>query len=395
MGRAMAIDVDRVRRETPGVARVLHFNNAGAALPPACVVDRVVEHLHLEAAIGGYEAADEARDSINAAYESIARMLRCAPQEIALVDSATRAWAAAFYSMRFQPGDRIVTGRAEYASNVLALLQVASRTGAEIVVVPDDESGQFDVDALRRVIDERVKLVAMTHVPTNGGLVNPAAAVGAVTRAAGIPFLLDACQSAGQMPLDVDALGCDMLSATGRKYLRGPRATGFLYVRREWIERLEPAIVDLHSAEWTSHSGYQLRDDAKRFETWEGYAAGRIGLATAVQYALDLGLEEIWTRVRTLAGRLRAGLAEIPGVTVRDKGAVRCGLVTFECAGEPARKVQARLHRASINTSVSERSSTRYDMDARGIDSLVRASVHYYNTEAEIERFCAELADNR
>ena len=388
----MTIDLDRVRADTPGCARVLHFNNAGSALPPACVLDAVQAHLAREAEIGGYEAADEALPRIERTYDAIAAMLGCGRDEIAFVENATRAWDMAFYGFRFGPGDRILTGRAEYASNAIALLQVAGRTGAQVEVVPDDDQGQIDVGALGNMIDDRVKLVALTHVPTNSGLVNPAARVGAVTRAAGVPFLLDACQSAGQMPLEVETLGCDMLSATGRKFLRGPRGTGFLYVRRAWIERLEPPFLDLHAATWTAPFAYEVRSDARRFENWESYVAGRVGLGVAVDYALGLGLDAIRDRVMHLAADLRTRLAALPGVAVHDKGAERCGIVTFTVADEAAGSVVKRLRAKGINTSASGVESTRFDMASRGLTEVVRASVHYYNTAAEIDRFCAAVA---
>lgn len=388
----MTIDLDRVRADTPGCAHVLHFNNAGSALPPACVLDVVQAHLAREAEIGGYEAADEALPRIERTYDAIAAMLGCGRDEIAFVENATRAWDMAFYGFRFGPGDRILTGRAEYASNAIALLQVAGRTGAQVEVVPDDEQGQIDVGALRDMIDDRVKLVALTHVPTNSGLVNPAARVGAVTRAAGVPFLLDACQSTGQMPLEVETLGCDMLSATGRKFLRGPRGTGFLYVRRAWIERLDPPFLDLHAATWTAPFAYEVRSDARRFENWESYVAGRVGLGVAVDYALGLGLDAIRDRVMHLAADLRTRLAALPGVAVHDKGAERCGIVTFTVADEAAGSVVKRLRAKGINTSASGVESTRFDMASRGLTEIVRASVHYYNTEAEIDRFCAAVA---
>lgn len=389
----MAIDLERVQRQTPGCAHVLHLDNAGAALPPRPVLDAVIGHLELEARIGGYEAAERAAERIEGVYGAAARLLNCGADEIAIVENATRAWDMAFYSLPLGAGDRILTARAEYASNYIPFLQVARRTGAVVEVVPDDESGQLDVAALEAMIDDRVKLIAITHVPTNGGLVNPAADVGAIARAAGIPYLLDACQSAGQLPLDVAVIGCDMLSFTGRKYLRAPRGTGALYVRQALLETLEPPFLDLHAAEWVAADRFEIRPDARRFECWEGNVAAKIGLGVAIDYALELGLEEIRARIDGLAGALRGGLGEIPGVSLHDLGAETCGIVSFAVAAMAPEALTAALATRAINVSTSSCASTRLDMEARGLDALVRASVHYYNSEDEIKRFLSAVSE--
>jgi cysteine desulfurase / selenocysteine lyase len=380
------IDLDRVRADTPGVAHVAHLNNAGAALMPQPVLDAQLGHLQLEAEIGGYEAAARNADRVEHTYDAIARLLNCEREEVALVENATRAWDMAFYSLPLGPGDRILTAMAEYASNYIAFLEVARKTGAEIVPVPDDEHGQLDVAALKSLVDERTKLIAVTHVPTNGGLVNPAAAIGRVAREAGVPFLLDACQSVGQLPIDVREIGCTMLSATSRKYLRGPRGVGFLYVQRDWIERLEPVFLDMRAAEWVEPDRYEVRADARRFETWETNVAGQLALGVAIDYALDLGIDAIQQRVYSLADDLRFALTAIPGVTVADQGAERCGIVTFHVDGVPASELQSSLSEASINTTVAVPSGTLLDSRARALPDLVRASVHYYNSEQELER---------
>ncbi len=387
----MSFDLDRARLETPGCRNVLHFNNAGAALMPGPVLRAVVHHLQLEAAIGGYEAAERAHEALERVYDAAAALIGGHRDDIAIVEHATRAWDLAFYSVPFDAGDRILTDMAAYASSYIAFLQVSRKTGATVEVVPNDEHGRISVKALRRAIDDRVKLIALTHVPTNGGLINPAAAVGQVAREAGVLYLLDACQSVGQMPVDVDAIGCDMLSATGRKYLRGPRGTGFLYVRRDVLQTLEPPVLDLHAARWLARDRYEVRPDARRFESWESNVAGKIGLGVAIDYALNWGMEAIWARISALAEELRARLRALPGITVCDLGQERCGIVSFAVQGKESEMIRRALAERRINVSVSTQSSTRLDMEARGLSDLLRASVHYYNSEEEVERFCRAI----
>jgi len=380
------IDLERVRADTPGVAHVAHLNNAGSSLPPRQVHDAVVDHLQREAEIGGYEAARERKDRWEHTYDALARLLNAEREEIAVIENATRAWDMAFYAFQFAPGDRILTGRAEYASNWIALKQVADRSGARIDVVPDDEHGQIDVAALESTLDDDVKLVSLVHVPTQSGLVNPAAEVGRVTRAAGIPLLLDACQSAGQLPLNVEELGCDILTGTGRKFLRGPRGTGFLYVRRGLIEKLEPPLLDMRAADWQPDGTYTIRSDARRFENWETFYAGKVGLGVAVDYALDIGIEAIRARVVELAERLRSGLRELDGVTLLDRGQVLAATVTFTVEGVAPDEVQRRLEARAVNVSTMDASSAQLDYGPRGITESVRSSVHYYNDDSDLDR---------
>ncbi|GAA0939273.1 aminotransferase class V-fold PLP-dependent enzyme [Actinocorallia libanotica] len=385
------MDIDRIREETPGTRNAVHLNAAGSALPARPVLDAVVSHLELEAEIGGYEAADRAHERLEEGYAVLARLVGAAPDEIAFTDSATRSWAQAFSAIPFSPGDRILTTTSEYSSNALAYAQAARRHGVSVEVVPDDSHGAIDLAALAEALGRGgVRLVALNHVPTHDGLVNPAAEVGALARAHGALFLLDACQSAGQLPLDVAELNVDLLSATGRKFLRGPRGTGFLYVRRSVLELLDPPVADLNAADLTGPDSFTLRPDARRFEMWERSVATQLGLVRAAEYALDLGLEAIAARVDALAARLRTALADLPGVTVHDRGLHKSGIVTFTHAEQPAETLVSKLAAAGVVTRVSEQ-TYRYD-EGLAPRARVRASVHYYNTSGELDHTVRTLA---
>ncbi|MFZ4519742.1 MAG: aminotransferase class V-fold PLP-dependent enzyme [Microthrixaceae bacterium] len=392
----MAIDVERVRAETPGLLRGVHLNHAGASPSPEPVLDAVIGHLRREAEVGGYEAAAERDDDLRGVYRSVARLIGCGADEVALTESATRAWELAFWSLPLGPGDVVVTTSSEYVSNALSLLLARERLGVEVEVLPDGADGAVDPAALTHRLEQGpVALVALTYVPTSGGLVNPAAEVGAICRAAGVPYLLDACQAAGQLPLDVEELGCDLLSATGRKFLRGPRGTGFLYVRAGILDRLRPPFIDAGSAIWTGPDTYEVMPGATRFEAWERSWANQLGLGAAVDYALALGLGEIAGRVGRLAEDLRAGLASVPGVTVRDRGTRRCGIVTFTVEDHAPARVRERLAAHGVRVWTVPDVAAQLDLGRRGLPEVVRASVHYTTTDDELDlvtRLVADLA---
>lgn len=383
----MALDIAQLRADTPGCEHVLHFNNAGAGLMPQPVLDAVHGHLVRESLIGGYEAHHAADDAYQDTYAAIAELIGAEASEIALMENATRAWDQVFYGMDFKPGDRVITAHASYASNYLAMLQQQKRHGIEIDVIGDDEHGQADLEKLEAAITDRTRLICLTHVPTNGGLVNPAEEVGLIARRHKVPYLLDACQSVGQVEVNVERIGCDFLSSTGRKYLRGPRGTGFLYVRTASLDLIEPPFLDLHAADWVSQNDYEMAPGASRFENWEGYVAGKIALGAAVRYLLDLGPTDVFDRIAELATQLRGKLSAIPGITVHDLGARKAGIVTFSHTTTDIKRIKVALARHEMNVNMAVPKWARLDAEARNLPVMIRASVHAYNTEEEVDRF--------
>lgn len=389
-----ASELSRLRAETPGCAERVHLNNAGAALMPAPVLAAMVEHLELESRIGGYEAAEQRAAAIEDAYAAVAALLGCAPRNIAMVENATVAYQQALSAIPFERGDVILTSVNDYVSNQIMFLSLARRFGIEVVRAPEAAEGGVDREAVARLVRERQpRLVALTHVPTNSGLVQPVEAVGRICREHNVWYLVDACQSAGQLPLDVDAMGCDFLSATSRKFLRGPRGAGFLFASdRALAAGLEPLFLDLHSARWVEPNRYEAALSARRYENWEFAYALVLGTGAAVRYALGVGIARIAERATALAALLREQLAAAD-FRVLDRGARRCGIVSIEVPGRDADEFHRALMQRGVNTSVSSRQYAVIDFAQKGVQWALRVSPHYYNTEDEIQDAVTAIAD--
>ena len=387
------IDIEKIRAETPGIEFSTHLLACGSSLMPNNVVDAITQHTQLEALMGGYEAEAKKADELNNIYDIVAKHIGANSYEIALMENSTVAWSHAFYALPLNSGSKILTSEAEYAANYVAFLQRAKRDNLIIDIVPSDESGTLDINALESMVDEEVGLIAISWIPTNGGLVNPAEKVGQIAKKYNIPYLLDACQAAGQMSIDVEKIGCDFLAATGRKFLRGPRGTGFLYIKDKWLSIIEPVMIDHFGAPWVSKNTYELRKDARRFETWENSYALRIGLGEAITYAEEIGIDLIHERVQLLARLNRKLLSEVKNVQVRDIGTEQCGIISFSIEEEKnPKKIVDQMSEAGFTIGSVEPESTLIDSEKRNLPTLLRMAPHYYNTEEEIEKAVKQIS---
>jgi selenocysteine lyase/cysteine desulfurase len=389
------LDVAALRADTPGCAHTVHFNNAGSGLMPGAVVTAMVDHLRLEARVGGYEAAAARPDDVHAFYTETAALINGDPDGIAFFGSATQAYATALSSIPFQAGDVILTTRNDYVSNQIAFLSLARRFGVRLVHAPDAPEGGADVAAMADLMrSHRPRLVAVTHMPTNSGLVQPVAEIGRVARELDLLYLVDACQSVGQYPVDVASIGCDLLTATCRKFLRGPRGSGFLHVSdRVLAAGYEPLFPDVRGATWTGPQSYEPQATAVRFEDWESAYAVVLGCAAAARYARRVGMPAIWRRSSALAARLRERLSAIPGGRVLDRGPSLSAIVMFALDGVAAETVKAALAGQGINSHVSSRNVEVFDLGDRDVGWALRLSPHYYNTEEEVDRVAAAIAE--
>ena len=387
------MNVAALRAETPGVEHRVHLNNAGASLMPTPVLDAVRDHIDLEARIGGYEAAAEARDAIERSYDEVAKLLGTSADRIAMTEHATASFVTALSAVPFQRGDVLLTTRNDYVSNQIQYLSLAHRFGVEVVRAADAPEGGVDLAVMEELIHRRrPRLVAVTHVPTNSGLVQDVAAIGAMCRARDILYLVDGCQSVGQMPVDVEAIGCDFFAATSRKYLRGPRGAGFLWVSDRVLDaELEPLFPDMRGADWIDADLYQPAPDARRFETWEFAWALVLGTGAAARYANALDLDEVRHRVRSLASSLRERLTELPGARVLDRGPELGATVTASFADHDPADLVLELRRRGVNTSSQTRVDAVIDYDEKGVDGALRMSPHYFNDASDLDALLGAL----
>jgi selenocysteine lyase/cysteine desulfurase len=382
------LDISKLRQNTPGTLHKVHFNNAGAALMEQSVYDEVLNYQQYELINGGYEAQNHFEQELQNFYSECAKMLNCGPHNIAFTSGASHAWDLAFYGLNLNEGDEIITSHTEYVSNYLSLLKATKEQGVVIKVIDNDEHGSLNLAHLKELINDKTKLMTLAYIPTSGGQVNPVNEAGKLASEHGVTFILDACQAVGQIPIDLNTIHCDYLCATGRKYLRGPRGTGFLYVSDEALRKFGPHSVNARSAVWSGVNDLKVNEDATQYEDWEHNCAAKLGLAKAINNYITLDGKELWERIQNLAKSIRNKLRSIPKITVTDRGQLQCGIVTFHHESIDSAEIVKAMLAKNFNCTLTPKDFARLDLETRGLGDLVRASLHYYNTEEEIDNYC-------
>jgi len=387
--------LDKWRKDTPGTNNRIHLNNAGAALMPQAVLDACKSHLDLEAEIGGYEAADFRSNEVGRVYQNLGKLIGANAENIAVVANATAGFIQSLSSFDLAPGDVIVTTRADYTSYQITFLSLAERLGVVVKHAEDLPEGSVDPESVRELArDPRCRLVHVSWVPTHSGMIQDAALVGEVCEELDVPYVLDACQAVGQIPIDVAQLKCDYLTATGRKFLRGPRGIGFMFASDKALDRGDhPLFVDMRGATWVQPDQYQIAPTAMRYEDWEFPYALVLGLGAAAWYALDVGIDVAGARAFSLARRIRESISEMPGARVLDRGREQCAIVTAMFSGHDAREIVNALKDKRINTTASLKWYGLLDFGEKNIDAAIRISPHYYNTEEEVDEALKSIRD--
>ena len=385
------LDIDKIRRETPGAKYVTHFNNAGAALPCHDTVQATVNWLNKEARTGGYLMQTVNEEDISGFYKNAGKLINCSPNEIALTHNASDSQAKVLFAFPFKKGDVVLTTEIEYSNNFMNLLQLKEQKGIEIRIVENEENCSFNLEKFENAIDDSVKLIAATHIPTSSGQIAPVEAIGKIAKKYNVPYLLDACQSIGHCPVDVEKIGCDFATATSRKYLRGPRGLGFLYVKESFFEKLHPQVIEAWFANWKNTDSFEIEKSAKMFEGFEKSYANVVGFSTAINYQNQLGIENTWLRIQQLSTSLRSKLNSLKKVSVVDPEVEVSGIVTFVKKGVDCEKIQNELATQKINISVTRPFSSLIDLKKRKLPEACRASVHYYNSDEEIEKLVTAI----
>ena len=382
------MNIKQIRKDIPYYKNKIFLNSAGSSIMPKSVVQRIDYYLREEERFGGYKVVELNEGEISDFYSKTAKLINCKPHNIAFANSATDAYSKALSSIDFKKDDSIITTDDDYVSNHIQFISLKRRFGIKIIRIKTLENGGINITDFEELVKKHnPKLVSVTHIPTNSGLIQNIESIGEICHRHQILFLIDACQSIGQLSIDVKKIKCDFLTATGRKFLRGPRGTGFLFVSDRLLnDGYFPLMIDLRGARWTGIDKFEILESAKRFENWEIPYSLLVGLTEAINYANHIGLDYIESYNEKLMAHFRKNLSGIPGIRLFDIGLKICNILTFVKDGVSLKETKEKLDKNNVLFSISKKESAFIDFNKKEIDWAIRLSPHYFNTIEEIDK---------
>ena len=379
----------------------VYLNTAAAGLQSPQVLEKIQAHLQLESECGGYVAAEKVQSDLASCRENLAQLLNCTASEIALTDSASRAWHRILNCFDFQRDDIVLVSPTIWGGNYFTLLQLEKRFGIQVQCMPTEADGNLDLDRLKQQIQQkvrqqpksRVRFMELTLAPSGWDAWQATGDIAQLARAHSIPLVVDASQAFGQRELDVNDLGCDFLFASGRKWLAGPRGTGVLYARQSSTSHLCPLGLDQHTGFLKDDELHWL-PDARRFELSESSVALRLGLGEAAKQTLSRQQAGESVLLKKLAADYRQLISEIPGFELPDLSGEPGAIVTFRHAVQSPVAVRDFLRQHHIEVGIHPRTYMPLHAPTQRLGDCLRVSPSTctHNATGALRYFLEKLA---
>lgn len=384
----MDFSINQIRQNTPGCLDKIFINSAGSSLMSKEVVQISKDYMDMEADIGGYDVMANHYEDFNLFYLEASKLINANPRNMAFAISATDAYSKVLYSFKWTEKDVILTTKDDYVSNIISFIHINRRFGSQIKFVDCLDSGDLDYEDLARKLEQyKPTIFALTHIPTSAGTIHDAEKAGEICANFDTYYLLDACQSIGQLDVDVRKIKCDFLTVTGRKFLKAPRGTGFLYVANHILDTdMGPLCIDLAGSTWDSETSFKFGSEAKRFEFWEKNYSNFLGLTQAIREINEIGIEKIAAYNKMLSGYFRNELEQVDGLKIYDHGSLKGNIITWKIPGLKQSEISKLFHERRVIFSFSSNTSALYDLNKKGEEWLVRFSPHFFNTTEEADQ---------
>jgi cysteine desulfurase / selenocysteine lyase len=370
-----------------------YLNNAGAGIMSTKTYEVIINYLKLEREIGAYHAAAKSKTLSDNFYINAAKLINAnSPSEIAYMDSASRGWNMIVYGTPLKKGDTILTLSSEFGTNLITLFNYAKLNDFKVCVIKCDINGSFLIEEIENKLKEGAKLIAISHAVAHGSIINPVEEIGKLAKKYGAYYIVDGCQTVGQIKVDVQSIQCDAYMTTGRKWLCGPRGTGFLYVKSS--SQMRTTQLDLASADLIFDDNLNLirievRNDAKQFELWEKSFANLLGLSSAIEECLESKIEVISVKIQELSNKLRFAASSNENIKLIGKTISLSGILGFYLDDYSKESyVQNEFDKFDLRISTMSDWDCPMHFPKNGANKIFRLSPHFYTDNDTIEKAC-------